>query len=179
MGWQSGKKIELVVRAFGAYELGARNKFIHKNKFLTVWRRNTNKGYKLMILLRGILTLCAMNIGRMTFKHIRPHLDDGILHSTSKDSGCWIYWQIQRWEGLLTLDEWICWYNSCCQMHRRRKIDKWGGDHIHTFVFCIINLFWNRLFLRSVNTNIWIWSPPTYRSFDAYGQLPHWQDFFL
>ena len=25
--------------------------------------------------------------------------------------------------------------------HRRRKIDKWGGDHIHIFVFCIINFF--------------------------------------
>jgi hypothetical protein len=50
--------------------------------------------------------------------------------------------------------------------HRRRKIDKWGGgDHIHIFVFCIINLFWNRLFLRSVNTNIWIWSPPHFSIF--------------
>jgi hypothetical protein len=35
-----------------------------------------------------------------------------------------------------------------------------GGDHIHIFVFCIINFFWNRLFLRSVNTNIWICPPP-------------------
>jgi hypothetical protein len=35
-----------------------------------------------------------------------------------------------------------------------------GGAHIHVFVFCVINFFWNRLFLWSVNTNIWIWAPP-------------------
>ena len=33
------------------------------------------------------------------------------------------------------------------------------GVDIHIFVFCVINLFWNVLFLRSVNTNIWIWTP--------------------
>jgi hypothetical protein len=58
-----------VARAFGAYKLGALKMTLHKNKFLTVLRRNTNKGYKLMILLKAILTLCAMNIGKMTFKH--------------------------------------------------------------------------------------------------------------
>ena len=42
-----------------------------------------------------------------------------------------------------------------------RKIDNWGGGaHIHIFVLCIINFFWNRLVLRSVNTNIWICAPP-------------------
>ena len=35
-----------------------------------------------------------------------------------------------------------------------------GGAHIHIFVLCIINFFWNRLFLQSVNTNIWICAPP-------------------
>ena len=29
-----------------------------------------------------------------------------------------------------------------------------GGAHIHIFVLCIINFFWNRLILQSVNTNI-------------------------
>ena len=33
------------------------------------------------------------------------------------------------------------------------------GVDIHIFVFCVINPFWNVLFLRSVNTNIWIWTP--------------------
>ena len=40
--------------------------------------------------------------------------------------------------------------------HRRRKINKWGWDHIHIFVFCIINFFWNRLFL----TRIYEYGPP-------------------
>ena len=35
-----------------------------------------------------------------------------------------------------------------------------GGVNIHIFVFCIINFFWNPLFLWSVNTNIWIFAPP-------------------
>jgi hypothetical protein len=34
-----------------------------------------------------------------------------------------------------------------------------GGADIHIFVFCPINFFWNRLFLQSVNTNIWISAP--------------------
>jgi hypothetical protein len=43
----------------------------------------------------------------------------------------------------------------------RRQLDNWGGGraNIHIFVFCIINFFWNRLFLWSVNTNIWIFAP--------------------
>jgi hypothetical protein len=47
-----------------------------------------------------------------------------------------------------------------CQGQRRRNIDNWGGADIHIFVFCPINFFWNRLFLQSVNTNIWISDPP-------------------
>jgi hypothetical protein len=44
-----------------------------------------------------------------------------------------------------------------------------GGDHIHIFVFCIINLFWNRLFLKGLWTRIYEYAPPpTYRSFDTY-----------
>jgi hypothetical protein len=40
------------------------------------------------------------------------------------------------------------------------NLDNWGGGgNIHIFVFCIINFFWNQLFLRSVNTNIWILPP--------------------
>ena len=35
-----------------------------------------------------------------------------------------------------------------------------GGGLIHIFVFCIIDFLWNRLFLLSVNTTIWIWAPP-------------------
>jgi hypothetical protein len=48
----------------------------------------------------------------------------------------------------------------------RSQLDNWGGGgHIYIFVFCIINFFWNRLFLRSVNTNIWICPrPPNYRA---------------
>jgi hypothetical protein len=39
------------------------------------------------------------------------------------------------------------------------------GAHIHIFVFCFINFFWNQLFLWYVNTNIWICPPPpNYRS---------------
>jgi hypothetical protein len=41
----------------------------------------------------------------------------------------------------------------------RRQLDNWGAN-IHIFVFCIINFFWNRLSLWSVNTNIWIFAPP-------------------
>ena len=33
-----------------------------------------------------------------------------------------------------------------------------GGADIHIFLFSI-NFFWNRLFLQSVNTNIWISAP--------------------
>jgi hypothetical protein len=94
-----------VVRAFGAYELGAAKK-LHKNKFLTVLRRNTNKGKKLMILLRAILTLCAMNIGKMTFKH--GHIlmmECYILRVKAVDVE---YIGKYKDEGLLTLDEWIC-----------------------------------------------------------------------
>ena len=40
----------------------------------------------------------------------------------------------------------------------RRSIS--GGAHIHIFMLCIINFFWNRLFLQSVNTSIWICAPP-------------------
>jgi hypothetical protein len=44
------------------------------------------------------------------------------------------------------------------------KLDNWGEfiySYIHIFVFCVINFFSNRLFLWSVNTNIWIWRPPS------------------
>ena len=30
----------------------------------------------------------------------------------------------------------------------RSQFDNWGGGNIHLFVFCIINFFWNWLFLR-------------------------------
>jgi hypothetical protein len=43
----------------------------------------------------------------------------------------------------------------------RSKLDNWGA-HIHILLFCVINFFWNRLFLWSVNTNIWIWALPCY-----------------
>jgi hypothetical protein len=43
----------------------------------------------------------------------------------------------------------------------RTQNDNWEGwAHIHIFVFCFINLFWNQLFLWYVNTNIWICAPP-------------------
>jgi hypothetical protein len=45
-------------------------------------------------------------------------------------------------------------------VQRRRNIDNWGGGaDIHIFVICPINFFWNRLFLQSVNKNIWISAP--------------------
>ena len=44
-----------------------------------------------------------------------------------------------------------------------------GGTIIHIFVFRPITFFWNGLFLRSVNTNIWI-SAPTQLSIRA----QHW-----
>ena len=34
-----------------------------------------------------------------------------------------------------------------------------GAANIHICAFCLINFFWNRLFLQSVNTNIWIFAP--------------------
>ena len=34
-----------------------------------------------------------------------------------------------------------------------------GEANIHICAFCLINFFWNRLFLQSVNTNIWIFAP--------------------
>ena len=43
---------------------------------------------------------------------------------------------------------------------RRRQHDNWGGAHIHIFVFCIINFFWNRLFLRYRWTRIYEYCPP-------------------
>jgi hypothetical protein len=46
------------------------------------------------------------------------------------------------------------------------------GGRIHIFVFCIINFFWNWLFLRSVNTNIWICPPPPHLSLSSW--LRHW-----
>ena len=33
-----------------------------------------------------------------------------------------------------------------------------GGANIHICAFCPINFFWNRLFLQSVNTNVWIFA---------------------
>ena len=39
------------------------------------------------------------------------------------------------------------------------SVDNWRGEYSY-IVFCIINFFWNRLLLRSVNTNIWIFAPP-------------------
>lgn len=33
------------------------------------------------------------------------------------------------------------------------------GASVHMFVFGVINFFWNRLLLQSVNTNIWICAP--------------------
>ena len=45
--------------------------------------------------------------------------------------------------------------------HWRRQNDNWGGGgaNIHICASCLINFFWNRLFLQSVNTNIWIFAP--------------------
>ena len=42
-----------------------------------------------------------------------------------------------------------------------RKVDNWGGGaDIHIFMFCIIYFLWKRLFLQSVNMNIWISALP-------------------
>ena len=37
---------------------------------------------------------------------------------------------------------------------RGRSLSGGGGANIHIFMLCIINFFWNQLFLRFVNTNI-------------------------
>ena len=34
-----------------------------------------------------------------------------------------------------------------------QSVDNWRGEHSY-IVFCIIKIFWNRLFLRFVDTNI-------------------------
>ena len=39
------------------------------------------------------------------------------------------------------------------------SVDNWRGEYSY-IIFCIINFFWNWLFLRSVNTNVWIFAPP-------------------
>ena len=41
--------------------------------------------------------------------------------------------------------------------HKWRQIVKWGRRHI--FTFSITTFFWNWLFLRSVNVNIWVLIP--------------------
>jgi hypothetical protein len=55
-------------------------------------------------------------------------------------------------------------WRRCHEMNRVRSrgagISIIGGADIHIFVFCPINFFWNRLFLQSVHTNIWISAPP-------------------
>ena len=84
-----GKKVELVARAFGAYELGATNKFTLQPQEQIRDSIKKEKQQRLQtndIIKSDPNTRCAMNIGKMTFKH--PHLDDGMLHSTSKGSGC-------------------------------------------------------------------------------------------
>ena len=48
---------------------------------------------------------------------------------------------------------------------KNRIVGKGAG--IHIFVFCIINFFWNRLFLQSVNTNKWICPSPFPQSLAA------------
>jgi hypothetical protein len=69
-------------------------------------------------------------------------------------------------------------YTRDIQLHEKYKqnsavassiIGGGGGSDIHIFVFCVINFFWNRLFLWSVNTNIWISAPPQLSSL-----LRHW-----
>jgi hypothetical protein len=60
----------------------------------------------------------------------------------------------QKWRPLCC---YLCWSLQCRQW--RSKLGNWGGPNIHIFVFFLINLFWNQLFLRSVNTNIWILPP--------------------
>ena len=61
----------------------------------------------------------------------------------------------------------LCTFQCCSQN------DNWGA-HIHIFVFCFINFFWNRLFLWYVNTNIWICAPPPQLLF----WLRHWYVFY-
>ena len=64
-------------------------------------------------------------------------------------------WYGMVWYGMVWYG--MVWYGMVWQC--RSKLDNWGA-HIHIFLFCVINLFWNRLFLWSVNTKIWIWAPP-------------------
>ena len=49
---------------------------------------------------------------------------------------------------------------SLCLRQGRRTIDNWGGGHIHIFVFCTINFFWNRLFLVCEHKYMNIHPPP-------------------
>ena len=47
--------------------------------------------------------------------------------------------------------------------------------YVHIFVFCPTDFFWKRLFLRYVNMNIWIYTPPPIIA-SSYG--PVWKLFY-
>ena len=66
--------------------------------------------------------------------------------------------QFQFCENCFPLRTWQS-YDQLCES-RRVASSIIGGTLIHIFVFCIIHFLWNRLFLQSANTNIWIRAPP-------------------
>ena len=59
---QSGKKVELVARAFGAYKLGAPKKFTQEQIFDSI-----NNEYQQRLQTNDIKS--DPNVGKMTFKH--------------------------------------------------------------------------------------------------------------
>ena len=64
----SGKKVELVARAFGAYELGAPKKFTQEQIFDSI-KNEYQQRLQTNDIKSDPNTLFPMNVGKMTFKH--------------------------------------------------------------------------------------------------------------
>ena len=86
LGWQSGKKVELVARAFKAYELGAPKNFTQELIFDSIQMEYQQRLQTNDIIKSDPNTLCDEYWKDDTGTW--PHLDDGMLHSTNKGSGC-------------------------------------------------------------------------------------------
>jgi hypothetical protein len=99
-----------VARAFEAYELGAPTKFTQEQFFSSIKKEYQQRPYKLMMLLRAILTLCAMNIGKMTLKHGHILIMECYILRVKAVDVEYIgkYKDERTYTQLLILDEWIC-----------------------------------------------------------------------
>jgi hypothetical protein len=78
------KKVELVATAFGAYELGAPKKYTQEQICDSIKTEYEQRVQTNDIIKRDPNTLCDEYWKDDT--RTWPHLDDGMLHSTSKGS---------------------------------------------------------------------------------------------